>query len=653
MVDRFNKYKQQLIFILVCEVIVAFFVYALTQDSFILFFAILMGVNSVLLGYVMFRIIGQLEQSTVTVSSLLGQESKNAFVFGLVGLVMYDENHVIYWQSDLFNELNMDLVGLSLKDWQPSIEEMFDKESILTINLGDSQYEVYNNQDTRTLYLKDVTNFNELMNQYHRERLVLGYLSVDNFDETLANVDEQKGALIQSTIRSTLMDWAKEYGVILRRYRQENYMLVCNEEIYEKLFNSKFVILNKIREQANQLNVVLGLSIGLARHDANLDSLDDAANDAFSLALSRGGDQVVVKTSDEAIRYFGGNSETKMKTSRVRVRIIAESLAGLFKEASAIFIMGHRESDLDSLGSSIALMRIVKNYDVPVYIVVNPDSMEAKTKRAYRLLSKSGLYDDVFVIPQRVTELVKKGSLLFLVDNHRKSMSLCPSLVDLVDDVVVIDHHRRGEEFIANPVLTYLEPASSSTVELITELYDYQTSKVKLSELEATIMYAGILVDTSNFKSRVGVRTFRVAATLKDMGADMAKATELLQDDYAFTLKKAEFIQTAQRYNNNILVAVGSDDREYTRVMLAKVGNDLLEIDETEAAFVVGRISENTVAVSSRSTGKINVQVIMEKMGGGGHFTMAACQIENMNIDEVKALLIEKLDEYYKEREEA
>lgn len=653
MVDRFNKYKQQLIFILVCEVIVAFFVYALTQDSFILFFAILMGVNSVLLGYVMFRIIGQLEQSTVTVSSLLGQESKNAFVFGLVGLVMYDENHVIYWQSDLFNELNMDLVGLSLKDWQPSIEEMFDKESILTINLGDSQYEVYNNQDTRTLYLKDVTNFNELMNQYHRERLVLGYLSVDNFDETLANVDEQKGALIQSTIRSTLMDWAKEYGVILRRYRQENYMLVCNEEIYEKLFNSKFVILNKIREQANQLNVVLGLSIGLARHDANLDSLDDAANDAFSLALSRGGDQVVVKTSDEAIRYFGGNSETKMKTSRVRVRIIAESLAGLFKEASAIFIMGHRESDLDSLGSSIALMRIVKNYDVPVYIVVNPDSMEAKTKRAYRLLSKSGLYDDVFVIPQRVTELVKKGSLLFLVDNHRKSMSLCPSLVDLVDDVVVIDHHRRGEEFIANPVLTYLEPAASSTVELITELYDYQTSKVKLSELEATIMYAGILVDTSNFKSRVGVRTFRVAATLKDMGADMAKATELLQDDYAFTLKKAEFIQTAQRYNNNILVAVGSDDREYTRVMLAKVGNDLLEIDETEAAFVVGRISENTVAVSSRSTGKINVQVIMEKMGGGGHFTMAACQIENMNIDEVKALLIEKLDEYYKEREEA
>lgn len=653
MVDRFNKYKQQLIFILICEVIVAFIVYVLTQDKFILFFAILMGINSVFLGYVMFRIIGQLEQSTVTVSSLLGQESKNAFVFGLVGLVMYDENHVIYWQSDLFNELNMDLVGLSLKEWQPSIEELFDKESILTIHLGDAQYEVYNNQDTRTLYLKDVTNFNELMNQYHRERLVLGYLSVDNFDETLANVDEQKGALIQSTIRSTLMDWAKEYGIILRRYRQENYMLVCNEETYEKLMNSKFVILNKIREQANQLNVVLGLSIGLARHDANLDLLDDAANDAFSLALSRGGDQVVVKTADEPIRYFGGNSETKMKTSRVRVRIIAESLAGLFKEANAIFIMGHRESDLDSLGSSIALMRIVKNYDVPVYIVVNPDSMEAKTKRAYRLLVKSGLYDDIFVIPQRVNELVKKGSLLVLVDNHRKSMSLCPSLVDLVENVVVIDHHRRGEEFIADPVLTYLEPAASSTVELVTELYDYQTTKVKLSELEATIMYAGILVDTSNFKSRVGVRTFRVAATLKDMGADMAKATELLQDDYAFTLKKAEFIQTAQRYNNHILIAVGSDEREYTRVMLAKVGNDLLEIDETDAAFVVGRIAENTVAVSSRSTGKLNVQVIMEKMGGGGHFTMAACQLENMNVEEVKALLIEKLDEYYKEREEA
>lgn len=652
MVDRFNKYKQQFIFVLVAEVIAVFLMYAMLQENLILLFAVLVTINNILIGWTLFLVLGQLETMNITISDHLGQEVKHAILFGSVGMLMYDENHVISWQSDLFTEWSMDFVGLRLKEWQPELEENFESEEILTITIGNQQFEVYNNQDTRTLYLKDVTNFNELLEDYHREQMVFGYLSVDNFEETMASVDEQKKAIIQSAIRSSLAEWAKQYGVVLKRYRQENYLVLANEEVYQKLEQSKFVILNRIREQAAQFNVVLGVSMGLSRHEANLVAMDDAANEAFSLALSRGGDQVVVKSGDEPIRYFGGNSETKTKTSRVRVRIIAQTLGSLFKNAGAIFIMGHKESDLDSLGASIALMRIAKNYDKPVYIIANPDSMEAKTKRAYRLLFKSGEYDDIFVIPQRVNELIREDSLLVSVDNHRASLSLAPDLIELTSQVVVIDHHRRGEEFIANPVLTYLEPAASSTVELITEFFDYQTKKVKLSELEATVMYAGMLVDTSNFKTRVGVRTFKVAATLKDMGADMSRATEMLQDDFAFTLKKAEFIQGAERYNNQVLIAIGNDEQEYSRVMLAKVGNDLLEIDETEAAFVIGRVAPNQIAVSSRSKGNINVQVIMEKMGGGGHFSMAACQLEDMQVEEVKALLIDKLDEYYQEREE-
>lgn len=651
MMDRYNKYKQQFLFILVVEVVAAWLIYMMVQENLVLFFAALVTLNNVLIGWGLFAVLGQLENNTVSITDVLGQEAKNAILFGSVGILMYDENHVISWQSELFQEMDVHLVGRRLAEWQPTIEENFDSEEILTIFIDQAQFEVYNNQDSRTLYLKEVTNFNELLNDYHQQQVVFGYLSVDNFDETIASVDEQKGAIIQSSIRSTLVDWADQFNIILKRYRQENYLIICNEENYERLVQSKFVILNRIREQAAQFNVVLGLSIGLARHETNLASMDDAANDAFSLALSRGGDQVVVKSSDEPIRYFGGNSETKTKTSRVRVRIIAQTLGSLFKDAKAIFIMGHQESDLDSLGASIALMRIAKNYNAPVYIVVNPDSMEAKTKRAYRLLAKTQEYDNIFVIPQRVAELVRPHSLLVSVDNHRSSLSLAPGLVDLVDEIVVIDHHRRGEEFMRNPVLTYLEPAASSTVELITEFYDYQSQKIVLTELEATIMYAGMLVDTSDFKTRVGVRTFKVAAMLKEMGADMGKATELLQDDFAFTLKKAEFIQSAERYNNAVLIASGSDKNEYSRVMLAKVGNDLLSIDETEAAFVIGRTAANQISVSSRSKGNINVQVIMEKMGGGGHFSMAACQLADMHVDEVKALLIEKLDEYYQERE--
>jgi len=652
MIERLNKYRQQLLAVLIAEVAIAFVCYMMLHDHAFLIFAIIIAISNGVLGMTVFKNLNELEDVAVNVRNVIGPESNNAFLFGQVGMLMYDENHMIYFQSDLFNDREIDLRGMSLKEWQPILEEKFNSQDIIEIEVGEWRFDVYNNQDTGTLYLKDVTHFKELLETYHTEQKVMGYLSIDNFDETIAGVDEQKGALIQSSVRSTLVEWANENGIILRRYRQENYLLLADEKGYEKMANGKFIVLNRIREKAAQYNVVLGVSIGLARHETNVQKLDDSANEAFSLALSRGGDQVVVKSAIEPVRYFGGTSETKMKTSRVRVRIIAQSLNGIFKNAENIFVMGHSESDLDSLGASIALYHIAKPYKVPVYIVINPDSMEAKTKRAYRRLVKSEAYNDVFILPQRTLELVKEKSLLISVDNHRRSLSIAPQLVDHVKDIVVIDHHRRGEEFMDAPILTYLEPAASSTVELITELFDYQDKKVKLSEYEATVLYAGMLVDTSNFKSRVGVRTFKVAATLKEMGADMAKATELLQDDLAFTLKKAEFIQGAKRYHSHVLIATGQENESHTRVMLAKVGNDLLSIDETEAAFVIGRIDENTVAVSGRSKDKINVQIIMEKMGGGGHFGMAACQITNTTVQAVNQLLIEKIDEYFKEREE-
>ena len=652
MIERLNKYRQQILAVLLAEVAIAFVCYMMLHDHAFLIFAIIIAVSNGVLGYAVFKNLAELEDLATHVREVVGKESNNAFLFGQVGILMYDENHHIYFQSELFNDRDVDLRGKALKDWQPILEEQFNDEGIIEIKDGIYRYEVYNNQDSKTLYLKDVTYFKDLLETYHTQQKVIGYLSIDNFDETIAGVDEQKGALIQSSVRSTLVEWANENGIILRRYRQEYYLLLADEEGYQKMAKGKFIVLNRIREKAAQYNVVLGVSIGLSRHETNIQKLDDAANEAFSLALSRGGDQVVVKSAIEPVRYFGGTSETKMKTSRVRVRIISQSLNGIFKHAENIFIMGHTESDLDSLGGSIALYHIAKKYKVPVHIVINPDSMEAKTKRAYRRLQKTDEYSDVFVLPSRVAELVREKSLLVCVDNHRPSLAIAPYLMEMVNDIIVIDHHRRGEEFVDSPILTYLEPAASSTVELITELFDYQEKKVKLSELEATILYAGMLVDTSNFKSRVGVRTFKVAATLKEMGADMAKATELLQDDLAFTLKKAEFIQGAKRYHSHVLIATGQEQDIHTRVMLAKVGNDLLAIDETDAAFVVGRIDENTVAVSGRSKDKVNVQVIMEKMGGGGHFGMAACQINNVSVEEVNQMLIQKIDEYYSEREE-
>lgn len=650
MIERLSKHKQRLLFILAIETMIPYVLYALTQKQEFLILAGLVTVNNALIAYFCFKIFGEYDKNSVRVEEILGLETKSALLFGQLGIVTYDENHDITWQSDFFNEIDMELVGKNIRKWQPILEENFNSNVVTTISYENYQFEVYNHVSKGVLYLKDVTNFNELLEDYHRQQVVYGYLSVDNFDETIASVDEQKGALIQSKVRYALVEWAKQFHIIIRRYRQENYAFVCNEESYALLAKDKFSILSKIREISDEFNVVLGLSIGISRHEADLTLLDDQANDAYSLALSRGGDQVVVKAKGEGITYFGGNSETRSKASKVKSRVITQSLLSLFKEAKSIYIMGHKESDLDSLGASIGLYYLASTVEVPTYVVVNPESMEAKTKRAYRKLSKDPRFSDIFVLPNKAIESFHQESLLVMVDNHRYTLAIDEALAHQASNVVVIDHHRRGEEFVDRPTLTYLEPSASSTVELITELYDYCEQTIHLEKEVASTMYAGLLVDTNNFRTRVGARTFKVAAMLKDMNADMNEAYGLLQDDFVSTIRKAQLVQNTIRLNQGVLISIGEEKQLYDRAMLAKVGNDILEINEIEAAFVVGRISVQTVAISARSTGNYNVQIVMEKMGGGGHFSMAACQINDLTIADVLSLLQEKINEYDKER---
>lgn len=651
MTEKLLKYKQHLLAVLIFEVIISALLFLLFQELAFALFMVVVLLSSLLLGALFLRLFRQVEDDAMTISKAIGTDAKNAFLFGFVGMIMYDDKHVITWASELFDELDWHVLGMKLEDWQPRFRNTFDDDEVTTMEIEGRYYEVYNNQDSHMLYLKDVSNYTTLYKAYREQKPVMLYLSVDNFDEVINSVDEQKGALLQSSIRTTLAQWAKEYQIVLKRYRQENYIGFLNDKIFSALVDSKFVILNRVREQASSLGTVMSLSIGISKTNG-LKNMDEDANDALSLAFSRGGDQVVVKTEGEPLRFFGGNSETYAKNNRVRVRVIANSLNGLFKPASNVFVMGHKESDLDSFGASIGMARIARMAQKDVYIIIDPDSMEDKTRRAFHLLQKQEDYSERLITPARAMELINKESLLISVDNHKPSLAIAKELVEACSNIVVIDHHRRGEEFMARPILTYLEPAASSTVELITEFYEYMDHPVHLSELEATIMYAGLLVDTSSFKTRTGVRTFRVAATLKELGANVSHATELLQDDYVFTLKKAEFVQSAARYNEKVLIACGREDVTYSRVMLAKVGNELLDINETEASFVIGRVDEGTVAISSRSNGKINVQVIMEKMGGGGHFSMAACQVKNSSVMDVRKRLVEKLDEYYSEREE-
>lgn len=653
MARKIVQIRNFIIILLVAECVLLFGLYLVVGGSMLFAFAIYAFVKNIILFVVLAYLTYQVELNNMSVSEALNIDAKNAFIFGGIGLIQYDETRNVVWTSDLFKELNINIIGVKLLEWQPHLASLFDDEDIKVVDIKGRKFEAYNSKETKLIYLKDMTQFLSLQQDYLDQQVCMAYITIDNYEETLENADEPKMALIQSKSRQIIVDWAYSNGIIIRRFKSGGYLAFFNERIYKKQVENKFAILDTFKEMSRELDEVMTLSIGIGRNSRVLRELDDMASVALNLTYSRGGDQVAVKSGDDNVKFFGGNSDTFEKSSKVKARVIAQSLAGLIKNASQVYIMGHKNSDLDSFGASIGVATIAKAYGKKTSIIVDFDSIEQKTKNVAVMVKNDERYKGLIVSYTEAMEHVNKDTLLIVVDNHKPSLAISNALLERVKNKIIIDHHRRGEEFIEAPILTYLEPAASSTVELVVELCDYQNIDIKINELDATIMYAGMLVDTNNFKQRVGVRTFQSAAYLKELQANVTQAYSFLEDSYEETLQKLSITQTAYQFNPYMLIACGDEKDEYTRTMLAKASNSLLEVRGIKASFTIGRVAKNIVAVSARSAKDINVQIIMENIGGGGHFSMAAAQFENRSIEDVKVLLEEKIKEYLEDRGEA
>lgn len=653
MARKIVQIRNFIIILLVAECVLLFGLYLVVGGSMLFAFAIYAFVKNIILFVVLAYLTYQVELNNMSVSEALDIDAKNAFIFGGIGLIQYDETRNVVWTSDLFKELNINIIGVKLLEWQPHLASLFDDEDIKVVDIKGRKFEAYNSKETKLIYLKDMTQFLSLQQDYLDQQVCMAYITIDNYEETLENADEPKMALIQSKSRQIIVDWAYSNGIIIRRFKSGGYLAFFNERIYKKQVENKFAILDTFKEMSRELDEVMTLSIGIGRNSRVLRELDDMASVALNLTYSRGGDQVAVKSGDDNVKFFGGNSDTFEKSSKVKARVIAQSLAGLIKNASQVYIMGHKNSDLDSFGASIGVATIAKAYGKKTSIIVDFDSIEQKTKNVAVMVKNDERYKGLIVSYTEAMEHVNKDTLLIVVDNHKPSLAISNALLERVKNKIIIDHHRRGEEFIEAPILTYLEPAASSTVELVVELCDYQNIDIKINELDATIMYAGMLVDTNNFKQRVGVRTFQSAAYLKELQANVTQAYSFLEDSYEETLQKLSITQTAYQFNPYMLIACGDEKDEYTRTMLAKASNSLLEVRGIKASFTIGRVAKNIVAVSARSAKDINVQIIMENIGGGGHFSMAAAQFENRSIEDVKGLLEEKIKEYLEDRGEA
>lgn len=420
-----------------------------------------------------------------------------------------------------------------------------------------------------------------------------------------------------------------------------------------------FSILDRIRERTSKQNIPLTLSMGIAYAESEneeIESLTDIATLAQSnldLALGRGGDQVVVKSVSGDMRYYGGKTNPMEKRTRVRSRMISQALQELIKQADQVMIMGHASPDMDAVGSALGIRRIAEMNGKEGWVVIEPQKYSNDIGKLIEEIEKDNQISRYIITPEVAEEMMTLNTLVILVDFHRPSMAIAPNLLQGKNQVVVIDHHRRGEEFPDNPALVYIEPYASSTAELVTELFEYQSHDAEpINKIEATAMLGGIIVDTKSFSLRTGSRTFDAASYLRSCGADAVIIQKLLKEDADTYLLRSHLIEAMEFVTENIALTAGEETKEYGTVVAAQTADTMLSMTNVDAAFVIFKREDNRIGISARSLGEINVQIIMEEMGGGGHLSNAATQLEDVSVAEAKDKLKASILSHYSTKEE-
>ncbi|ASI36820.1 MULTISPECIES: DHH family phosphoesterase [unclassified Exiguobacterium] len=545
-----------------------------------------------------------------------------------IGILLYDEETHVTWFNDPMREIFDDLaMGHLLLDLDPLfVEMMATDEDQATLEIGESVYRVFSNRENRTFYLFDMTEEAQVEQQLVDNQTVIGVIYLDNYDEMTQGIEDQLRSELNSRVTQLLNHWAADHGTYIKRTASDRYFVVTTEENLRILERTKFSILDIVRDETSQRGVQLTLSIGIGCGSDAIPVLGQMAQSSLDLALGRGGDQVVIKR-DGKVRFYGGKTNPTEKRTRVRARVIANSLRDLMQESSRILVMGHRNPDMDSLGASIGILKLAEMNDKEAHIVLPDAEIGQGIRRMMSEISEDEKLESRFINSFQAEQLVDDQALLIIVDTHKPSLVVVPALLDQFERMVVIDHHRRGEDFIEEPVLVYLEPYASSTSELVTELIEYQPTNEKLSMLEATALLAGIIVDTKGFTIRTGSRTFDAASYLRSQGADTVLVQEFLSQNLETYVEQSHILERTEIYKAGMAIATAEPGVIHDQVLIAQTADQLLSLQGIRAAFVIAELQDGRTAISARSLGEVNVQLIMETLGGGGHLTNAATQM--------------------------
>ncbi|MGI6776737.1 MAG: DHH family phosphoesterase [Acetivibrionales bacterium] len=492
------------------------------------------------------------------------------------------------------------------------------------------------------LYFIDNTELVELSKKYYDEKISIGLIVIDNYEDLMQNTDDDNRPQILAEIDRKISQWLAFTGGIIKKFERDRYLFVFEFQYLKQLEERKFEILDQVKEINLGNKIPVTLSMGFGFNGGTLIENFSFAAASIDIALGRGGDQVVVKNGD-SFSFYGGKTRELEKRTRVKARVIAYALRELIDQAPNVLIMGHENADIDSIGSALGIYRIVKSRGKNANIILKHSN--ATIESLVERIEKNSEYDGIFIGRSEAFDRISRKTLLVIVDTHRPGFTEVPELLENTNQVVVIDHHRKGADFIQDAVLMYQETYASSTCELVTEILQYVDEKIKLEITEAEALYAGIVVDTKNFTFKTGVRTFEAASFLRRKGVDTLSVKQLFQNDLETYSNVSTVVKSAEMIYANIALSICPQNIKNSQLIAAKAADELLNLSGISAAFVLSYVN-NEIFISGRSLGDLNVQVILEKLGGGGHMTVAGAQLKENSIEEAKEKLKYAIIEY-------
>ncbi len=612
--------------------------------------------------YGIYVLAGNTNNYAANLSYRIKRGEQEAMIKMPLGIMLYDKDRQIQWINPYLQMYlhGKDIIGSSISSVDKELAKYVDdaiksnSNQNKIIKWGDRKFEMVVQDDLGVVYLLDITRYANIEEKYEQERLAIGLIFIDNYDELSQSMSDQNLTNMSSYVQNALSNYAGQFNSYLKRIDDDHFILLTHMHDLAKMEEDKFSILDKVRTESSRKNMPLTLSIGIAFGSESLNEIADQAQSNLDLALGRGGDQVVVKQSGHEAHFYGGKSNPMEKRTRVRARMVSQALVELFKGVDHVFVQGHRNPDLDAIGSAIGIVKIARIHGVKASVVLDVDHVNYDVGRLIAKMQAAGIDKDVFISPKDALEEATDESLLVLTDHSKYSITYDPELYDrLKNRLIIIDHHRRGEEFPENPMLVYIEPYASSTCELVTEMIEYQPQGGEgvLTDLEASAMLAGITVDSKEFSLRTGTRTFDAASYLRSIGADTQVVSELLKENIDNYLQRSHLVSTIDMIEPDMALLVGEENKIYDPIITAQAADTALSLEHVDASFALTRRSKDAVGISARSMGNVNVQVIMEKLGGGGHLSNAATQLKGITIQEAKVKLLGAINDYLKENE--